>query len=180
MKTAESLPWQNAAHRVYSPGRTGAQVQIVRARPDDADTLTAIAFAAKRHWGYPLRWLEAWRDELTIRPEFIASQAQAVYAAQYRGKVAGFYALTCANRQAALEHLWVLPEAMGQGIGRALFEHAVQQARGFGAMTLEITADPNAEGFYLRMGARRVGERTYQLEGQPRRLPLLVLDIEQT
>lgn len=183
---SSSTPWQNAAHRVYSGG--DLRLRIVRARPDDADKLTAIAYAAKRHWDYPLRWLEAWRDALTIRPEFIAGrapdpdqgQAQVVYAALAGAKPVGFYALTCAGRQATLEHLWVLPEAMSQGIGRALFQHAVHQAQDFGAETLAITADPNAEGFYVRMGAHRVGEATYLLEGRRRRLPQLALDIAKT
>jgi hypothetical protein len=32
-------------------------MQILRANPDDAATLTEIAFAAKRHWGYPELWM---------------------------------------------------------------------------------------------------------------------------
>ena len=43
---------------------------------------------------------------------------------------------------------------------------------------MEIEADPNAEGFYLRMGARRVGENVYEIEGQRRVLPLMQLDLE--
>jgi hypothetical protein len=39
-------------------------MQIVRAKPEDAETLTEIAHAAKRHWDYPERWIEAWRDIL--------------------------------------------------------------------------------------------------------------------
>ena len=50
-------------------------MQIIRAKPEDADTLTKISFAAKRHWGYPERWIEAWSDILTMRPEFIAANA---------------------------------------------------------------------------------------------------------
>jgi hypothetical protein len=40
-----------------------------------------------------------------------------------------------------------------------------------------IEADPNAEGFYLRMGARRVGESVYEIEGRKRKLPLLSVEI---
>jgi GNAT superfamily N-acetyltransferase len=85
----------------------------------------------------------------------------------------GFYALVGEG----LEHLWVTPEHMGTGVGRALFEHAVRRAASMGAETLKIEADPNAEGFYLRMGARRVGEITYPLNGQKRTLPLLVVEV---
>jgi hypothetical protein len=46
-------------------------MQIERANAQDAEKLTEIAFAAKRHWGYPEEWMESWRDALTIKPEFI-------------------------------------------------------------------------------------------------------------
>jgi hypothetical protein len=32
-------------------------VEVVRAIPEDAESLTRVAFAAKRHWGYPERWI---------------------------------------------------------------------------------------------------------------------------
>ena len=56
-----------------------------------------------------------------------------------------------------LLHLWVLPEAMRRGVGRSLFSHALERARNLGFRELEIESDPNAEGFYQRMGAQRVG-----------------------
>jgi hypothetical protein len=58
-----------------------------------------------------------------------------------------------------------------------LFDHAVRRAAALGAKTLSIEADPNAEGFYRRMGARRVGENVYEIEGHRRELPLLILDV---
>jgi len=42
---------------------------------------------------------------------------------------------------------------------------------------LGIEADPNAEGFYRRMGARRVGEIVYALDGRERVLPLLTVEV---
>ena len=75
-----------------------------------------------------------------------------------------------------LEHLWVLPEATGRGIGRSLFTYALERARASGAQSLEIESDPNAAGFYLRMGAHQVGASLSELEGQPRELPILVYE----
>ena len=150
-------------------------MQIVRAEPEDADALTEIAYAAKRHWGYPERWIESWRDTLTIRAEFIA--ANVAWCATEDARVVGFYLLTSESDGLHLDHLWIAPPAMGRGIGRALFEHAVEQARGLGGRALEIESDPNAEGFYRRMGARRVGVTVTNIEGQRRELPLLRYDL---
>ncbi len=151
------------------------EVEIFRARPDDADALTRIAFAAKSYWGYPERWIEQWQEALTITPRFITDNE--VYAAVFEEEIAGFYALVERGSEVELEHLWVSPEHIGAGIGRALFDHAVRRAAALGATTLSIEADPNAEGFYRRMGARRVGENVYEIEGHRRELPLLILDV---
>lgn len=56
-----------------------------------------------------------------------------------------------------LEDLWLEPEAIGAGHGRRLWEHAVAVARACGASAMELDAEPNAMGFYERMGAVRVG-----------------------
>jgi GNAT superfamily N-acetyltransferase len=61
--------------------------------------------------------------------------------------------------QGTLEDLWVDPVAIGSGVGRRLFDHAVVTAAGLGLTSLLIESDPNAEGFYLAMGAERIGER---------------------
>lgn len=150
-------------------------MQIVRARPEDAEALTEIAFAAKRHWGYPERWIQSWRDILTMRPEFVA--ANVAYVAIEDDRALGFYLLTTESDGMDLDHLWIMPDAMGRGIGRALFEHAAGEARRLGFHVIKIEADPNAEGFYRRMGAERVGTSVTEIEGGRRELPLLVYEV---
>ncbi len=150
-------------------------VQIIRAQPSDAPVLSAIAFAAKAHWGYPTQWLEQWRDQLTITPEFIA--ANETFMATVADRIVGFHALLRTQETTRLEHLWVLPNQMGKGIGRALFQHAVQQASARKAARLTIEADPHAEPFYLRMGGRRVRVAGSELDGERRELPLLEFDL---
>jgi GNAT superfamily N-acetyltransferase len=150
-------------------------MEILRARRDDAEALSRVSFAAKRHWGYSESWIERWQVSLTITPEFVDHNE--VYAAVTDEGLIGFYALSGEGREMELEHLWVLPEFIGTGVGRALFDHAVSRAAASGAEVLGIESDPNAEGFYLRMGARRVGEVSYAMDGQRRRLPLLAVDV---
>lgn len=146
-------------------------MKIVNAKPHDAEALTEIAHAAKRHWGYPESWIAAWRDILTMRPEFIAANVACVAIDEERRL--GFYVLTTEADGIHLDHLWVVPAAMGRGIGRALFEHAMMQARGLGFDSIKIEADPNAEGFYQRMDARRTGTAVSEVEGTRRELPLM-------
>jgi len=57
-----------------------------------------------------------------------------------------------------LEKLFVEPQWLGTGVGRALMAHAIDEARRRGAKRLTILADPYAAGFYERNGARLLGE----------------------
>ncbi len=141
------------------------------ATPAEATTLTEIALNAKRHWGYPEHWIEHWQADLTISSDFISNNL--VYVAERENAVVGFYALVVEGQQAELEHMWVAPEHIGTGVGKELFIHAMQTAAGDNLSEVEISADPNAEGFYERMGARRIGEVSSEIDGQKRMLPRL-------
>lgn len=133
----------------------------------DASALTALCRAAKAHWRYPAAWLAAWRDDLRVTPEYIATGWVGV--AEVSGETVGFYGLKRAADGWYLEHLWLEPKWIGCGLGRALFFKSAQAARVLGATELLIKADPNAEEFYLKMGAFRTRVETYFLPGGVRR-----------
>lgn len=142
---------------------------IRRARPADVARFTEIAHAAKRHWGYAESEIALWRRDLTVTPELLG--ADVYFCAEEDGVVAGFAAVSFDGDAAELEHLWVDPPAMGRGHGAALFRHALAVAGEHGATALRIASDPNAEQFYLRLGAVRVGEVASTPPG--RMLPVL-------
>jgi GNAT superfamily N-acetyltransferase len=149
-------------------------LKIRNAIPEDASALTKIAHDAKRHWGYPEHWIAHWQDDLTISPDFVA--ANQVYVAERDGDLLGFYALVIKHEKAELDHMWVAPAHIGSGVGKELFLHAMQTAAGQSITAVEILSDPNAAGFYRKMGAHQVGEATSETEGQSRTLPKLVVD----
>ena len=149
--------------------------EIRRAQPEDADTLTEISHAAKRHWGYPENWIEHWKEDLTISRDFIADNE--VYVAVDRDQILGCCALVLKDGKADLEHMWIRPEHMGTGVGRSLFMHAMERACNLNASAVDILADPNAAGFYERMGARRIGAAQYEIESQTRVLPRYTIDV---
>ena len=148
------------------------RVMIRPAAPSEAEVLTGLALAGKRHWGYPEPWLEAWRGLLTITPDYVRAHVVSC-AEDETGQVVGFYALERDGGRCRLEHLWLDPSLIGGGLGRRLFDHAVRAARALRAAELLIEAEPNAEGFYLHMGAVRVGETVSRLTGTERILPQL-------
>jgi ribosomal protein S18 acetylase RimI-like enzyme len=147
-------------------------MEIVRADPRDANELTQLAIAAKQYWGYPDEWMAKWRSLLSMSPEYLSRNE--VYVARIENEIAGFYALTGTGQTLVLDHLWVKPQHIGTGIGRALVTHAIQRAAALGADTVELEADPHAVGFYQRMGAQYRGETQSSLE---RALPILAFEI---
>jgi len=154
-------------------------VLSVKMRPADradASRLTTIAHAAKRHWNYPEEWIIEWREQLTVTPDYI--EEHRVFAIEVDGAVAGFYALQGDGPAVELDHMWLDPQFIGQGLGRRLVEHAMVQARGAGAQRMEIDSDPHAEAFYAHIGAQRIGKTAAPVEGdEDRYLPRLSLEL---
>lgn len=174
-----SVRWRSSAQRTRNRDAApapGVTRPIRPARTDEAAALTAIAHAAKRHWGYPEAWIERWRDVLTITPAYIRGHVVFV-AVDGDDRPRGFYALVMDGTNAVLDHLWMEPAWMGRGLGRELLVHALATARARGAARLEIDSDPHAEAFYRRMGARRVGEVRADVDGVPRVLPRMEITL---
>ena len=75
-------------------------------------------------------------------------------------RVVAFYALhELGDARAELEALFVVPDLIGQGVGRFLVEQARREAVGLGIDSILIQGDPNAEAFYLEVGAVAAGYR---------------------
>ena len=142
---------------------------------DEAPALTQIALDAKRYWGYPEHWIKHWESDLTITPEFIADNQ--VFVLEGDGQIRGFYALCINENNAELEHLWVTPQFIGTGIGKELFLDAMNRATTLSVNEVQITAEPNAAGFYEKMGAKKIGEANTTVDGQPRSLPRMKVDL---
>jgi GNAT superfamily N-acetyltransferase len=81
------------------------------------------------------------------------------------------------DEKAELEHLWVRPSHIGTGIGKELFLDAMERAAKLNVSEVELSADPNAAGFYERMGASQVGEIDSEIDGEPRKIPRMKIDV---
>jgi GNAT superfamily N-acetyltransferase len=154
-----------------------AGATIRAARADEAAALSELALRSKAHWGYDADFLEACRTELTVSTADVDSAVVVVL--EHAGRPGAFYLLRPTDRPdtADLDLFYVDPELIGAGHGRRLWRHMVGTARGSGYHRLTIDSDPNAEGFYRAMGARRVGEvPSGSIPG--RSLPLLAFDLD--
>ncbi len=150
-------------------------ISIRLAKPEEADVLSQITIAAKGHWNYPQHWIELWRPQLTFAPEYFEQYDS--WVAEAEGMPIAFYTLQEKDGNAWLDNLFVLPIYIGKGIGKQLFLHAMELARQRGYKILQLEAEPNAIGFYEKMGMHRIGERQYELDGQPRILPIMEMSL---
>ena len=141
---------------------------IVRSKSSDAAALTEIAKAAKSCWGYPKEWMEKWDGELTLTGK--DAEENFVFHIEQEGKIMGFYSLSEDGGLFEVEHMWISPEYIDKGFGKALFEHAKEIALRHGGKKLRVESDPHAEGFYVKMGMRRVSEKESSIPGLPGRM----------
>lgn len=147
-------------------------------RPADADRLSALAQRSKAHWGYDEHFLDAFRSELTLRPDQIDERRTQVAVAETgvdgAEEVVGFATLEGEPPAGELGMLFVDPDLIGQGVGSGLFRHVTALAVELGFHRLTIASDPFAEPFYLARGAVRIGSvPSGSVPG--RTLPLLAL-----
>ena len=142
-------------------------MMIRPAKPNEAEALSRISFDSKGYWGYPEKYFETWKHELTISPDYI--EKNAVYVYETGPDLAGYYAVVELTKDIEvsnirlpkgfwLEHMFVEPRHIGKGIGSTMFRHLQDQCGEIGISELAILSDPHARGFYEKMGCRYVRE----------------------
>lgn len=153
----------------------GPSVAIRPQRPDDAEALVDVHLRSWR-WAYTgliaddyidLLWSQrAERVERTRRTIAEAKPDERHWLAERQGEVVGLaFAHTSADPDAEpgtadVGAIYLAPEAVGQGLGRALFGYAVEdlRARGFARATLWVLeSNARARRFYEAAGWRPDG-----------------------
>lgn len=87
---------------------------------NQAHLLSDLAIKSKGHWGYSRSQLDRWREELKIEKSYIRENI--VQIVLLDDDPVGFFALTREDGDYVLDHLWLIPEVIGRGIGKCSFE----------------------------------------------------------
>jgi GNAT superfamily N-acetyltransferase len=127
-----------AVGRVHALSRQAAYAGLV-----PADALAAVT---------PDAQVEVWRERLASGATVIVGERD--------GEVVGFAALLETEAGTELNAIHLLPDAVGTGLGRALMDAAVEEARRQGRSVLHLfvlTGNDRARAFYLRTGWRLTG-----------------------
>ena len=144
---------------------------IEHAAPADLDALTALAIRSKAHWGYDETFMASCIEELTVPAR--ALEEEIVLLARQCEDIVGFIRLS-PGEEAEIEAMFITPEAIGKGIGKRLFDEALVLCEP-SPETVIAVSDPNAEGFYLKLGFRPI-DRVPSGSIEGRTLPRLRLD----
>ena len=149
-------------------------LHIRRAREADLLPLSALCMRSKAVWGYDQAFMEAAEAELTYSLDDLRETSVAL--ASLGGDIVATAQVEATDGVADLLKLFVEPDALRSGLGRAMFDWAADEARRLGARCMTIEADPFAAAFYERMGAVRIGVApSGAVPG--RKLPLLRFDL---
>lgn len=132
-------------------------MRIRDASVGEAPVLEALQRRSSAVW-------DAYREALVAHPDAIELPESFIEHGWVRVAVAGdetplgfSVAIPTDDSVHELDGLFVEPEHMHRGIGRALVEDAAARAAGQGATCLEVTAGP-AAGFYEKLGFVVTGE----------------------
>jgi N-acetylglutamate synthase-like GNAT family acetyltransferase len=133
-----------------------APLVIRPAAPSDVDVLTDLAMRSKASHGYDAAFMERCREELAISERTLRERD--VWLAEADGAIVGFFALEPpAKGVCEVNPIFVEPHLQQGGFGRALWRKLEERAHHAGARRIGLDSDPNAVGFYEKMGLKVTG-----------------------
>lgn len=156
---------------------------IREATENEHELLTEISFKSKSYWNYPSEYFDVWNNELTVTEKYILQNK--VFVAEIIKQVVGYYSLVNLQKNIYvsnislekgfwLEHMFLLPEFIGQNLGSKMIKHFKQYCINNNIIKVKVLADPNAKTFYEKMGFKYVEEYPSTING--RTTPLLEIN----
>lgn len=169
-------------------------VNLRRARIEDADLLTQLGaqtfaetFAEDNSPEDMASYLAAsFNREKQL--EELTDPLSRFFIAEVNGSAAGYAkistgeALDCIEGQRPIElvRLYVSREWLGRGVGQALMQRCLDEAREMGCQTIWLGVwehNQRAQAFYRKWNFREVGDHIFQLGSDPQRDILMQRDI---
>ena len=152
---------------------------------NDSKKLTEISFESKRYWRYSEAYIRVWEKELTVTPTYIENND--VWVFEQDGEPVAYYSVIKLDADAKfsgcrlrkgywLDHMFVIPGCIGSGIGSRLYCHMCDWCRKQSISEIHLLSDPNARGFYEKMGACYCGEFPSTISGRTTPMMVIIID----
>lgn len=129
-------------------------MQIREATLAEANELSELALHSKATWNYSEEFILACKADLKITEEYIKNNF--VYVLENDNTKIGFFSFL--RNENALDFLYIHPRYKGKGYGKILWKFVIEKANELGIKSFTIDSDPNVKGYYLKMGAKLIGE----------------------
>jgi GNAT superfamily N-acetyltransferase len=134
------------------------EIRIIRAREESLDDINGLIARSKAYWNWPEGYLDQALPLHRVSPAYVRSN-QCFEVLDVHDRLVAFISVVVSDARVVLDNLWVMPELIGNGIGRQACEHVFRLARKRGWTELWVLPDPPAEGFYVKAGFSDTGER---------------------
>lgn len=140
-------------------GLTGTSPKIRQASPDDCEAIlrayeASVSTLCAAH--YNSDQIQSWLNHRQLRDYQAAVQNALVLVAEHDQEILGFAEM---DRISGIIHaLYVRPEDIGQGVGRALLGRLEQEARAAGLRRIQMDASLNSVAFLQARGFLPLGD----------------------
>jgi GNAT superfamily N-acetyltransferase len=133
-------------------------IRIIRAREESVSDINGLIARSKAYWKWPEGYLDQALPLHRLSPAYMRIN-HCFEVLDAHDRLVAFVSVAVSDSRVVLDNLWVMPELIGNGVGRQACEHVFRLARERGWTELWVLPDPPAEGFYVKAGFSDTGER---------------------
>ncbi|MBP9692620.1 MAG: GNAT family N-acetyltransferase [Alphaproteobacteria bacterium] len=134
------------------------QIQRFRkATLEDRSILNHLMRQGKGYWGYAEEGLDRWMATFGISNDSYFEHALG-FIAESDEETIGYYLFKTDESPPMLDYFFLDIRFIGQGYGRKLWSHCIEQAKSREWKEFTFWADPHSLGFYEHMGAVKIDE----------------------
>ncbi|KFF04838.1 GNAT family N-acetyltransferase [Flavobacterium reichenbachii] len=147
---------------------------IQKASITDHEVLTEITKKSKAYWGYSVEQILEWDKNLTISKDYIRDQN--VFKLVNDNLIIGYYSYVFKEEKVIeLDNLFIFPEYIGNGLGKYLLLDFLNRIKETNIEKIILDSEPNAEGFYSKMGFVKIGE--FETSIKNRFMPIMEMKV---
>ncbi len=153
-------------------------INVQRAGLSHLQELNALLRVSKAIWGYNEGYMNSFMDNMAVTPWYL--ERYGCWFLKQEEKIIGFYGFGYERPDAwELDYFFVHPSYMKKGLGCMMWQEALKTAKEMGAKKFWIWGDPHADGFYKKMGCKKIGDQASDLQ-KGVRLPIYEVFLSET
>lgn len=131
-------------------------LNIRNAKINESEILSKVAARSEAYWGYDSDYMDKFKLFYSVTEEFISKNP--TFVIEKDDNIVGFFGILAENDGASLEYFFIEPQYIGYGYGKLLWNYLINYCKIMGIKELVVITSPQAQEFYVKMGAVVCGE----------------------